>query len=282
MAFFENSIACPNCRAILKLDSRTLKCQNNHTFDIAKEGYVNLLLVNQKRSKHPGDNKIMVNARRSFLEGEFYAPLVSKLSNLVEQICIENDLSDIKVLDVGCGEGYYMASLQKKLTKNTAMLGFDISKEAIKMASKKYKDLCFFVASVKQMPIISNSINFIISIFSPIKEDEFFRVLRNNGYVIIVTPNTKHLTGLTNIIYANHNNHNSSIENYNKQQFRKIFQDTVRFNIPLTSKEDIMNLFMMTPYFYSTSKAKSEVLKTYNSLHVLADFEITVLKKDNR
>lgn len=279
MKLFENTLICPVCKALLNNDSKVLKCENNHSFDIAKQGYVNLLPVNQKKSKSPGDDKIMLDARRNFLEKKFYNPLIIKLADLINSYSKPTNDTPPNILDAGCGEGYYMSNLNQKLNENCNFLGFDISKYAIQLAARKYKEMSFFVASIKQIPVQSETIDYIVSIFSPIGESEFNRVLKPEGKIIIVSPNKQHLLGLTEIIYPRHNEHDSKVESYDKELFKKVEETSVSFNISLTSSQDIMSLFTMTPYYYSTSKEKSEALEVYDELEVLIDFKITILEK---
>lgn len=279
MKLFDNTLICPVCKAILTADTNILKCENNHTYDIAKQGYVNLLPVNQKKSKDPGDDKTMLDARRGFLEKKYYDPLISKVVEIIEDNHNSISEGNPKILDAGCGEGYYMSEIKQKLDKKFDFLGFDISKYAIKIAAKKQKEMSFFVSSIKQIPVQSNSMDFIISIFSPIGEAEFHRTLKEDGKIIIVTPNSNHLKGLTDIIYPQHNEHSNRVDNYNKELFNKIDEKTLTFNISLLSNKDIMNLFTMTPYYYSTSKEKSQKLEDYDKLDVLIDFTISILEK---
>ena len=97
---------CPICKLVLCVNTSNEKvvlCENNHHFDIAKEGYLHLLPVQFKHSKNPGDNKAMVNARLDFLEKGYYQPLVDLLTRLYK----EYGKTHQAILDAGCGEGFY-------------------------------------------------------------------------------------------------------------------------------------------------------------------------------
>src|SRR5690606_4067516 len=91
---------CPLCQQPLHLSAKQYQCANRHSFDIAREGYVNLLPVQHKNSKDPGDNKDMMQARRDFLHAGWYAPLAQAVSDTVTKLAPDT------LLDLGCGEGY--------------------------------------------------------------------------------------------------------------------------------------------------------------------------------
>jgi len=124
-------ISCPVCSHLLIKEQNTYKCENNHTFDLAKEGYLNLLLNAKKTS---GDSKEMMAARRDFLTKGYY----EKLSDRVNQRLKKTHSTDQAILDIGCGEGYYLSRFQKEIApKASNFYGMDISKLGIRMAAKK-------------------------------------------------------------------------------------------------------------------------------------------------
>ena len=102
-------LLCPVCGKELHKTERTWRCDANHCFDEARQGYVNLLTVDRKHAKHPGDTKEQVAARKAFLDADFYAPIAEKVCEMTVP------LSPKAVLDAGCGEGYYLTQLQNQL-----------------------------------------------------------------------------------------------------------------------------------------------------------------------
>ena len=129
------SYQCPLCSQSLSLNAHSWVCENNHHFDCAKEGYVNLLPVQFKRSKEPGDSNEMISARREFLDAGFYQPMRDKVADLMKTLLNENNCA---ILDIGCGEGYYTEHFYQELkSKNTQVYGLDVSKVAIKYAAKR-------------------------------------------------------------------------------------------------------------------------------------------------
>ena len=116
-------LLCPICGEVLTRQDRRYVCAKNHSFDIARQGHVNLLPVQNKRSLNPGDTAEQVVSRRAFLDGGFYAPIRDALCKLAKDHHCSGP-----ILDAGCGEGYYSAELAKILDAD--LLGLDISKEA--------------------------------------------------------------------------------------------------------------------------------------------------------
>ncbi|MFQ3199262.1 MAG: 23S rRNA (guanine745-N1)-methyltransferase, partial [Paraglaciecola sp.] len=173
---------CPACQSPLTLTERTYSCNQAHAFDRAKEGYVNLLLAQHKRSKEPGDNKEMVNARRAFLQQDYYQPLALHLAKLIGKYHVGQQLA---VFDVGCGEGYYLNCIIQSLLEASDMRitsgALDISKIAVQKAAKKYPDSYFAVASSFNLPVANDSQQAIIQIFAPSSENEVYRVLAEEG-----------------------------------------------------------------------------------------------------
>lgn len=278
MKFDSVVLSCSICNEKLEKENKTLHCSNGHSFDLAKEGYVNLLLSNQKKSKNPGDNKLMSASRREFLNSGAYFPLVKKVSQLINDK-YSNNTAPLTIVDAGCGEGYYMDSINKLVENSTNFIGFDMSKDAIKLAAKRYNEIDFFVASINNVPLLSTSTDCIISIFSPINAKEFSRILKNDGVLITVTPNKKHLSGLANIIYDKAKEHDSKIGNLEGEYFDLERNDLLTFTLKLDNNTDIMNLFRMTPYYYSSSKEKSQKVNELTVLETTIDFEINIFRK---
>jgi 23S rRNA (guanine745-N1)-methyltransferase len=264
--------ACPICDNILKLDDKIYRCYQSHCFDVAKEGYVNLLPVQFKHSKNPGDNKAMVNARRMFLEKGYYQPLASKLVEL------KNQFSDISqpLLDAGCGEGFYT---HQHKNKTRAVYGVDIAKEAIKKAAKKYQSCHFSVATLSQLPFINDYFGSIISIYAPILEEEFTRVLQSNGILITVTPAQKHLYELKALIYDKVQDHD--VEKCPIDALSLVHQENLSYPMNIETGQDTLNLLSMTPFAFKASESVKEKLAEVPNFTCQADFQIRVFKKEH-
>ena len=211
---------CPLCQLTLLASASGYQCTNRHQFDRAKEGYVNLLPVQQKKSLDPGDSAEMIQARRSFLEAGFYQPLSDAVNQLLANVLADN--GRFVLLDIGCGEGYYSHRLQQYLqqqlaTKHTiepptvTLFGIDISKAAIKAAAKKYRQLHFSVASSYHLPFADQSFAALLRIYAPSQNSELARVCQPNGWLCTVTPAPQHLIELKQQVYQEARLHSAEI-----------------------------------------------------------------------
>lgn len=192
-------LICPVCAASLTSDGHTQRCASGHSFDIAREGYVNLLL--DRVTGQTGDTKEMLRARRRFLDSGRYAPLAAVVSRITLAHLTAHPEWDIpSVLDAGCGEGYYIDALQRKLTargKPHHAYGADVAKDAVRLAAKRYPDITFIVADIwKQLPFASGSLHALLDIFAPRNPAEFARILTPGGLLLIVIPGPRHLEEL--------------------------------------------------------------------------------------
>ncbi len=293
---------CPLCKLPLKthqddeLNSplKTWSCANNHTFDKAKQGYVNLLPVQNKRSKMPGDDAEMVAARSTFFAEKPYHLLVEQLAKIIIDIVARNGsesmvlrnssfslCSPLNIYDSGCGEGYYIDALSSLLMDPDLNLdatvfsfaGHDISKAAVLAASKRNKDKQLAVASTINMPVLAHSQDLILQVFAPACASEYVRVLRSNGAVITVDPGAKHLFELKEMVYENPQLHQES--NASLSGFEISEQHEVSFSVELTSPEVRMALLQMTPFYWKTNDQQRALIQRDLS-RVSANFLITV------
>lgn len=236
-------LLCPLCACPLEVQGNAYKCENRHSFDIARQGYVNLLPVQQKHSLHPGDTREQVLARRSFLESGFYAPIADALCTLAKDCAGP-------ILDVGCGEGYYSARLAQAL--NAELTGLDISKEAVRCAAAKYKNAQWLCATAAKLPVEDHSVGLLTSLFALTIPEEFHRVLRPDGAFIQVLAAADHLLGLKQIIYP-------QLTEKPKEStpelpgFRLEQSLPVRFSFTVEGQQ-VMDLLSMTPHVYRISK----------------------------
>lgn len=250
------------------------RCDNNHCFDCAKSGYVNLLVDNQKNSKIPGDNKLMVDARNGFLNKGYYSPLLNALSSIVFHYASK---ANSTILDVGCGEGYYTAGLLNYLEaqgKSAQIFGIDISKLAIEKAAKRCQSLSLAVASAFHLPVKSGSCDILLNLFAPYCSAEFLRVLKDSGFLIMVIPSENHLWELKEAVYSSP--YKNAPKEYELEGFTLINNTTVKDKIQIDNNADLQALFTMTPYYYKTSKEDFERLKQVKKLEISIEFELLV------
>lgn len=270
---------CPLCQHPLERHGQQWRCDQRHSFDIAKQGYVNLLPVQNKRSKSPGDNADMMQARRDFLNAGFYQPLSDQLNQLF--IDYLGGEPAPQILDLGCGEGYYSARLLNALTQtNQAQVwGLDISKEAIRYAAKRDKQIQFCVASAYDLPFPDQSFDGLMRIYAPSLASEIQRVTRPGGYLITVQPAANHLAELKQAIYSQPQLHDETPESI--QEFELIQQHKLNYVMTLETPADRLNLLNMTPFGWKLNPEQKQSL-SQTLIKVTADFLISVQQKTNK
>ncbi|MGX9418918.1 23S rRNA (guanine(745)-N(1))-methyltransferase [Vibrio sp. WJH972] len=264
---------CPLCENTLIQNSGSYTCEHNHQFDIAKEGYVNLMPVQHKRSKDPGDNKEMMTARRQFLATGHYHPLRDAIGNLLQK----NQVSSL--LDIGCGEGYYTDYFRGQLTAanhKASVYGLDISKIAIRYAAKSYPDSHFCVASSQRLPFTDNGLDAVVRIYAPCNDDELMRVVKDKGIVITVTPAGRHLYQLKSLIYQDVRLHDETPENI--PNFSLINEQALHYTMSL-SGENASHLLQMTPFAWKASESVKFNLAQQSVFECDAHFMIRIYQK---
>ena len=261
-------IKCPICNEELVKIDNLYRCFNRHSYDIAKEGYVNLL--KKQGGKEFGDSIDMVKARRSFFLKDYYAPLKKELT------CLINRYNPTTLVDLGCGEGYYTNYFARNCDAD--IMGIDISKEAVRIASKQNKNVIYVVGSIQDIPLFDKSMDLVINSFTPLDLDEINRILKSKAVLITTRVGKNHLIELKEALYDDVylNNNVPFVDD----RFKLIESKTISFIINLETNEDITNLFMMTPYYHHTSLSSKDKLKTLNSLSITCEFNIDVYSKN--
>lgn len=269
------NMICPICREKLILNDKVCRCTNNHCYDVARQGYVNLLPVQNKKSLNPGDNKEMLTARRSFLETDIYMPICSSVTSNAKRM-LEN-INKPKILDIGCGEGYYTKKIADCFN-NCSCAGVDISKHGVRMACSRSKDINWIVATASVLPVASNEIDLITAIFSLLAENEFLRVLKKGGCVIEITAGNNHLIELKEIIYETvFEQHKAPSEVC--AGFKEISREKESFKFTLSNKQ-LQELLRMTPHFWRIHKERREELEQISSLDLTAEYWVRILQKE--
>lgn len=277
-------LICPICKSGLKYieAQHAYQCMNRHSFDIARQGYLNLLPSNHKRSKSPGDSLEMVQARREFLAKGYYEPLSDQINALVLEHFSQLEHKPYTLLDIGCGEGYYLGRLMMDAESHALPLeayGLDISKDAVKSASAAAKRGTWIVGNSHHIPMKGRSCDAILSVFSPIVSVEVARLLKSEGLFIRVLPGVNHLIQLRQIIYPEVilNAGDNPAESDTELRFLRAVP--VTYDIRLNTAE-LIALVKMTPHYWKTTKADKEALHEIDSLTVTVDMRILVYEND--
>ena len=292
---------CPLCQSPLTIADKTWQCdgshiannpkQTQHSFDVARQGYVNLLPVQQKKSKAPGDSEASIAARQRFLHAGHYQPLqqllcqtLSQLSQTGEKAADETEKSSISTeqpakywADIGSGEGYYTLEMAEQM-RIEGLIAIDISKPAVvtlaKMAKAQHQlwyqphlsnehlptIIYPLVASAVNLPLANQSLDGISSIFSPILPEIFADKLKDKGWLIIAKPDSGHLQSMREALFDNVREHDSDkfltqLEPYFEWRAVHHIEQSLSLN-----SESLADLLTMTPYSYRAKPAKREAL----------------------
>lgn len=269
---------CPICQNPLlqHIPSQGYYCNNKHHFDKAKEGYLNLLPVQHKKSKEPGDSRAMMRSRRNFLEAGFYQPVAEVLATIVDMHKLDH--SPMRILDMGCGEGYYCRQIEalSKHSENLELHGIDIAKNAILAAAKKQANAHFVVASNKRLPYADHYFDLLLRIYAPSNDAEIERLLKPDGLLLLVTPGSRHLWQLKEFIYKEVKEH-ITIINLPKG-FEQVEKKTITFTIK-PDQEQRLALLQMTPFAWRAKGEMKNNIQRANALEIETDFIVTLAKK---
>ena len=263
-------LVCPVCGSYLNQQDRSFVCPSRHSFDIARQGYINLLTVQQKHSLAPGDTREQVLSRRAFLEEGFYAPIAQTLIDTAKKYGVTGE-----ILDIGCGEGWYSAQLAQAL--DLPLTGLDISKEAVRCAAAKYKNACWLCATAAHIPVPDASAGLVTSLFALTLPEEFHRVLAPDGLYFQVLAAEDHLLGLKSIIYDElHHKEKDTVPEL--PGFERLESIPIRFSFTVAG-DQIQNLFSMTPHVFRIGKSGAERLAKTGILSDTASCMLNVFRR---
>ena len=245
------AFACPICRENLTLVESSLKCNNRHSFDLAKFGYVNLAPQIKQSANYDKEN---FQNRQQILEAGFYQAILEAVSDLLAT----NPSAKI-VLDIGCGEGFYSRKLQESHSGKT-FYAFDISKDSVQIAAKSEPNWAvnWFVGDLARLPIKDASMDILLDIFSPANYGEFRRVLSKDSILIKVIPTENHLKEIRQRIQdqlTNKDYSNQDIKNHFQEHFTILSSQTASLTKTITA-EQLQALLSMTPLLFHIDQSK--------------------------
>lgn len=264
--------ACPVCQSQLRREQRRWHCDQNHSFDIAKQGYANLLLANQKRSREPGDTREMMDNRRAFLQAGYFQPLADKLVELFQSLPAQ-----ARLLDSGCGEGYYLAHLAQR-RPDLHLGGIDISRDAVKLAARQLPEAEIAVASSFHLPVLSQMLDVVLRVFAPGDNEEVRRVLKPQGQLVVVYPGPRHLFGLKQIIYREAREHALPAI---PEGFQQVQEQRLQYPLTLQGQAAIAQLMSMTPFYWKGNRRAKSQLDQLQALSTEVDFLVRCYRPDN-
>ena len=245
------AFACPICQENLTLVESSLKCNNRHSFDLAKFGYVNLAPQIKQSANYDKEN---FQNRQQILEADFYQAILDAVSDL-----LASSKTTTTILDIGCGEGFYSRKLQESHSEKT-FYAFDISKDSVQIAAKSEPNWAvnWFVGDLARLPIKDASMDILLDIFSPANYGEFRRVLSKDGILIKVIPTENHLKEIRQRVQdqlTNKDYSNQDIKEHFQEHFTILSSQTASLTKTITA-EQLQSLLSMTPLLFHIDQTK--------------------------
>ena len=284
--FKENAsiFRCPICKTKVEVRNfNNMICQNNHCFDIARTGYINLLTRPVKTEY----DKELFSSRNIINDSGFFDPMLETASDLILEHVERFNIKDVKILDAGCGEGSHLGriinSLYGKIAGNIQGVGVDISKEGILIASKGFYDIIWCVADIANLPFGDGQFDVVLNILSPSNYGEFSRVLNDNGVLIKVIPGSNYLKELRNIFYDNKDKRvysNEKIIEHFKENFRILDRKDIHYTVKI-SKDNLKHLMRMTPLSWNVTDDRIEQVLNRNINSITVDYTVVVGKRQS-
>lgn len=274
---YESIFKCPICHSAMCVSKLTsLVCVDNHTFDFAKQGYLNLLTrpVKAKYSKE------LFEARRKLLvEDRFFDPLLQAIAKVIKKQS-KRKSAPLFILDTGCGEGSPLSELcqmvSSELNTTVVGVGIDLSKEGILTASKNYAKKIWCVADLAHTPFKDKHFDVILNILSPSNYAEFNRLLKDDGFVIKVVPGGSYLKELREAIYEE-----PERRSYSNQETVKLFKENFHHvgssNIHYTMNLDhpsMQSLVRMTPLTWVAAEERINLFLEQDSTQMTVDLDV--------
>lgn len=274
---FEKLFACPICKSPMNVkELASLVCSKNHSFDFTKQGYVNLT-THQAKNKYSKD---LFEARKQvIMEFQFFEPMIHEIANKMQHFIQK---PSFRCVDLGSGEGSHLVALSSRLGSDEIVgVGVDLSKEGIFVAAKNYPNKIWTVADLANTPFQDHTFDVILNILSPSNYGEFNRLLKEDGIVIKVIPESNYLKEIREVIFSNTDkqsySNDDTVERF-QERFTLIDQTRVTYTKKLNN-EALQLLAKMTPLTWSASATALQPLLEKESLEITVDLTILIGKK---
>ena len=270
----------------------SLFCEGNgkrHCYDVARSGYVNLLPPGKGGNDHTGDDAEMIASRSRFLSKGYYDSFSDAAAELAARHISSRTGETLNICDAGCGDGYHTLRISDRLSaltgKAVSVIGIDASKRGAAAGARRVKDatekvrISFAAANIFSMPVADRSLDVLYSIFAPVPVDEARRVVKDNGFLAVVSSAPRHLWELRCLLY---DEPRESTPPKPPEGWRLIDCSEVRECAELTSNETVMDLFSMTPFFWRTSRESAARLNSVRSLTVSVEADLFLYVREDR
>jgi 23S rRNA (guanine745-N1)-methyltransferase len=279
---FESIFKCPICDSPMTVfETKSLICSNNHTFDFTKQGYINLT-THPIKTKY---SKELFEARRKLIAGDgFFEPLSQAIAEIINKhVAVKK--GTISLIDMGCGEGSHLSNIcdivSSDYKKTVTGVGIDISKEGILVASKNYTNKIWIVADLANTPFKGNQFDVILNILPPSNYAEFNRLLKADGLVVKVVPQSGYLKELREVIFDQPEKQSYSnvdtVKRFN-ENFQVVDSSRLCYTVTL-DKPSIQSLVQMTPLSWAITEGQVKSFLKGDSTKITVDLEILIGKK---
>lgn len=277
------AIRCSLCNSPMKVvDFKSLICSNNHSFDFAKQGYVNMLI---RSTNSHYDKKLFAARQKIIMESNLYALLHQKIAEVInKRIPPSND--EIRIFDAGCGEGSHLKRILDEC-KNEAMtgIGLDISKEGIRMAARHYRQSIWLVGDLANSPLANQSCQVIMNILSPANYTDFKRILVSDGLIVKIVPGPHYLKELRDACFDDTDKlvyKNDKTVSLFKEHFHLVDMIHVSYTTRLSQLE-LLYLVQMSPIAWNSKKEQLEQFTNQAFSDITVDLDILIgVKKQTK
>ncbi len=281
------NLACPIDGLPIAAQGTVRRCAAGHSYDMAREGYCNLLVVQHKSSRDPGDGKDKIAARRRFLEAGHYEPIAARTFEVARDcMAAAAGGGPFSVFDAGCGEGYYLDRLARSAAASPdsatlALAGIDVSKWAIKSAARRAVPVTWLVANNRNPPFLPASVDLIACLFGFPVWEGFKGVQKPGGHVLLVEPGADHLIELRQIIYpAVNRSPPPPLAAAEATGYRLKREEGLRYTVTLAGTGMIQDLLAMTPHAHRVPQDRRNALAELDTLTVTVDVAFRLLALD--
>lgn len=282
------NLACPIDGLPIEAHGMQCRCTAGHSFDMAREGYLNLLVVQHKASRDPGDSREMVAARQRFLATGHFAPIAERVFEVARTCAAATSHREgaFNIVDAGCGEGYYLDRLNGLALAcpeagTLGLAGIDVSKWAIRAAARRKVPVSWLVANNRRPPFLAGSVDLMLCLFGFPVWEGFRQVQRPGGRVLLVDPAADHLIELREIIYPTvQRSPPPSLAAAQAAGYALEREEGLRFVVTLTGPEMIGDLLTMTPHAHRLPQAGRDAVAKLGSLSVTVDVALRLLVLD--
>ncbi|HHY14343.1 MAG TPA: methyltransferase domain-containing protein [Thermoanaerobacterales bacterium] len=273
---------CPICQESMEVVAeKSIICSRNHTFDFARQGYINML----KRPSNQYYDKNLFESRRSIItESNLYASLHKIISEKITKY-LDGHYKPAIILDAGSGEGSHLQRiLDNYCNENIIGIGLDIAKEGIKMASRSYRNQIWLVGDLANIPLKDKSTHVILNILSPANYMEFKRILAPKGIIVKIVPQSNYFIELREAVFENNNKKDYSNDgtiSLFKQNFQLV--EEFRFNyFKKLRNNEIKELVQMSPLSWHVERERidSFINRVFPGITIDLDILIGINKID--